>query len=179
MSTAALETVMLDQSLFDELLKSVAAQTRASGAAAGGGGGAVAHADALRRSNAEAARANLAKEAEIEEIRRQIAIVRSTEYEPAKAAFSEKFSRQEAAREQIAPEKLIERLQVAAGDAKQEASVLEQRYKSGELPVERFVEEYGLTMEKFHSRDMKYQAALQTIPTALPPGGRSSSFGRR
>ena len=68
------------------------------------GGGVLGEVDALRRSNAELARANLAKETEIEEVRRQIAIVRSTEYEPAKMAFDEKFNRQAAAREFIAPE---------------------------------------------------------------------------
>jgi hypothetical protein len=108
MPTAEIEKAMTDQAAFDQLLQKVAAESRpttiTNGGGTGGGSNILTEVDALRRSIAELARANLAKETEIEEVRRQIAIVRSTEYEPAKFAFDEKFKRQEAAREQIAPE---------------------------------------------------------------------------
>ena len=58
------------------------------------------------------------------------------------------------------------RLKAAAEEAENEADELEKKYKNGELPVDRFVEEYTSAKVKYHSRDMKYQAALQTIPTA-------------
>jgi hypothetical protein len=102
MSTAEIEKAMTDQAAFDQLLIKIAREARPAGG--GGGSSVVSEVEALRRSNADLARANLAKETEIQEVRRQIAIVRSTEYEPAKAAFDENFSRQTAAREQIAPE---------------------------------------------------------------------------
>lgn len=104
MSTAEIEKAMTDQAAFDQLLRKIAADPRPPGPGNASGGGVLGEVDALRHSNAELARANLAKETEIEEVRRQIAIVRSTEYEPAKMAFDEKFNRQAAAREQIAPE---------------------------------------------------------------------------
>jgi hypothetical protein len=104
MQTSEIEKAMNDQAAFDQLLTKIAAETRPTVPAGGAGGNLLAEVDALRRSNADLARANLSKETEIEEVRRQIAIVRSTEYEPAKAAFDEKFNRQAAAREQIAPE---------------------------------------------------------------------------
>lgn len=109
MPTSEIEKAMTDQAAFYQLLAKIAAEPRppvpaAGGVANNGSSNILAEVDALRRSNADLARANLSGETEIEEVRRQIAIVRSTEYEPAKAAFDEKFSRQEMAREQIAPE---------------------------------------------------------------------------
>jgi hypothetical protein len=105
MSTADIEKAMTDQAAFDQLLQKIASEPRPpAGGGGGGSSGVVAEVEAFRRSNADLARANLARETEIEEVSRQIAIVRSTEYEPAKAAFDEKYKRQELAREQIAPE---------------------------------------------------------------------------
>ena len=166
MSTAELEKAMLDQSAFDLLLKIVATESR-------GATGALAQVDNLRQSNILLARSNLAKEAEMEEVRRQIAIVRSTSYEPAKVAFEEKLRRQEAAREHIAPEKLIERLSTASMEANREANALEQQFRAGNLPLDRFIEAYADAKKKYHARELKYQAALQTIPSALTPGSTS------
>ncbi|KAL4536714.1 hypothetical protein Ndes2437B_g06116 [Nannochloris sp. 'desiccata'] len=165
MPTPEIEKAMTDQAAFDLLLTKIAAEPRPPVPVAGtGSGGTLSEVDALRRSNADLARANLSKESEIEEVRRQIAIVRSTEYEPAKAAFDEKFNRQEAAREQIAPEKLIHRLRVAAEEADTAAASLERDFRSGALPLDTFIEEYTALRIKYHSRDMKYQAALQNYP---------------
>jgi hypothetical protein len=70
-------------------------------------------------------------------------------------------------------QKLIDRLRVAAEDADTAAATLESDFRSGGLPFDKFVEEYTALRTKYHSRDMKYQAALQTIPNALAGGGGS------
>lgn len=168
MSTAELEKAMLDQAAFDRLLTAVASESR-------GSSGAMAQVDSLRHSNILLARSNLAKESEMEEVRRQIAIVRSTSYEPAKADFEEKLRRQEAAREHIAPEKLIERLYTASVEANREADALEQQFRAGKLPLDKFVEVYAAAKKKYHARELKYQAALQTIPSALTPGSTTGA----
>ena len=167
MSTADLEKAALENVAFEKLLARAALDPSATAAV----GGALTEASALRQSNAELARATLAGEGQLEETRRQIAIVRSTEYDAARAAFEEKFARQEAAREVVAPERLIERLQAAAGAAEGDATALEQQFRAGKVPLEEFVERYTALKAVYHARDMKYQAALQTIPTARPPAG--------
>jgi len=67
-------------------------------------------------------------------------------------------------------QKLIDRLRVAAEEADAAAASLEGDFKSGALPLDRFIEEYTALRIKYHSREMKYQAALQTIPNALAGG---------
>jgi hypothetical protein len=64
-------------------------------------------------------------------------------------------------------QKLIERLRVAAEEADTAAASLEANFRSGALPLDKFIEEYTELRTKYHSREMKYQAALHTIPNAL------------
>ena len=68
-------------------------------------------------------------------------------------------------------QKLIDRLRVAAEEADTAAASLEAKFRSGAMSLDEFLEEYTALRTKYHSRDMKYQAALQTIPNALPGGG--------
>lgn len=99
MSIEELESAMLNEGAFSKLLTKVSNEQRSRRC-----GDAAAQVATLRKDNAESARENLSKEAEIKEVRHQIAIVRSTEYEPAKAAFEQKYRRQQEAREHLAPE---------------------------------------------------------------------------
>jgi hypothetical protein len=155
-----MELALNDPATFGALLARVAA----SDSQARGGGGAA----AARRETADLARANLAVARQLAELRTQIAIVRSAGADAAKAAFAEKFARQERAREQVAPERLIERLARGAAAAGDEAAALEGRLLGGALPVEAFLQDYVAARTRYHSRHLRYQAALQTIPTTTP-----------
>lgn len=174
MSIADLEKAVLDQVAFEKLVAKIAAEAQQPGAgpSAAGVGGVMAEVAALRRGNAELAHANLAVEGQMDEVRRQIAIIRSTEYDAARAAFDEKSRRQDAAREVLAPERLIERLKDAADAALSEGVALEKSFLAGEIQdAGQFVEQFTSARVRYHSRDMKYQAARQTIPTSGLPTG--------
>lgn len=66
-------------------------------------------ANALMASNRELAAANLALADEQADKRNQVAIIRSSEYAPAKAAFDDKYARQATVLEKLAPEVLLRR----------------------------------------------------------------------
>ena len=168
MSTEELEKALLKDDSFEYALSKVMTDELArSGSAAN----AVA---SMRHSNLELARANLAKEAEINEVRRQIAIVRSTEYEPALEESESLRSKQEAIRENLAPEKLIDRLSEIVEDAGRAAEEVETSFTMGEMPMSSFTKEYALAKSRYHRLDMKCKAAHQTIPMDRRPPKDSS-----
>lgn len=101
------------------------------------------------------------------DIRNQMAIIRSSEYAPARAGFEERSARQAAVLSQLAPEALMGRLAEAAAAADERSAMLASQLEAGELSVERFVEEYVRTRALYHQRDLKHQAASQTIPPQL------------
>lgn len=171
MSTEDLEKAVLDRAYFDKLLAKVAGEIQrssTSGSVPIGGGEMLAKASALRASNTQLARSNLAKESEMEEIRRQIAIVRSTEFDAAKQSFQEKSKRQETAREVLAPENLMAGVNAAATAAHQSSLDIERQFKNGQLHAEDFVEQYTAARVQHHTLDLKYKAAVVTIPTNRP-----------
>lgn len=168
MSTEELEKALLKDDSFEYALsKVITDEVARSGSAAN----AVA---SMRHSNLELARANLAKEAEINEVRRQIAIVRSTEYEPALEESESLRSKQEAIRENLAPEKLIDRLSEIVEDAGRAAEEVETSFTMGEMPMSSFTKEYALAKSRYHRLDMKCKAAHQTIPMDRRPPKDSS-----
>jgi ESCRT-I complex subunit VPS37 len=63
----------------------------------------------LREESRELATANLARGEEQADIRNQQAIIRSSEYAPAKAAFDEKWGRQQGVLAKLSPEVLMRR----------------------------------------------------------------------
>ena len=122
--------------------------------------------DALAARNLEAARANLARQEELGGLRAHVAIVRSSEYDPARAAFDTKYARQRAVLERLAPEVLTARLGEAAAAAEEEAEGLLQAAQGGEVGAEAFVERYTKARALYHQRDLKLLAAQQQL---LPP----------
>jgi ESCRT-I complex subunit VPS37 len=92
--------------------------------------------DKLKGETRELAAANLAKSEEQGEIRNQMAIIRSGEYAPAKAAFDDNWARQQAVLSKMSPEVLIRRF------VKAQAT--------------------------YHQRDLRLQAAQQTLPNLTP-----------
>jgi len=60
---------------------------------------------------------------------------------------------------------LICRLQEAVREAEAEGEQLLGQLASGELSVEAFVERYTRAQAQYHQRDLKLQAAQQTLPS--------------
>lgn len=60
---------------------------------------------------------------------------------------------------------LIRRLQEAVREAEAEGEQLLGQLASGELSVEAFVERYTRAQAQYHQRDLKLQAAQQTLPS--------------
>ena len=69
-----------------------------------------------------------------------------------------------------ATQRLIERLHAAAEALKDESVALERRLAAGELALDGFVEQYIAIRTRHHSLDLKYHAAVQTIPTTTAVG---------
>lgn len=124
--------------------------------------------DKLKGETRELAAANLAKSEEQGEIRNQMAIIRSGEYAPAKAQFDDKWARQQVVLSKLNPEVLIRRLQDAAQEAAEEGERLQQQLAAGEISVEAFVERFVKAQATYHQRDLRLQAAQQTLPTLTP-----------
>lgn len=65
-------------------------------------------------------------------------------------------------------QRLIERLHQSAQGLEAGSRTLERRLQGGELRVEDFVRQYLDIRTQYHTQDLKYHAALQTIPTNTP-----------
>lgn len=161
LSTEKMEKVLLNDEEFEKLYKTIIADPSTSNRVT-----AFQEVETLRTDNLKLAHDNISKQSEVQEIRRQIAIVRSIEYEPAKSSFEEKYHRQQLAWEFIAPEKLIQGLHDAACQAEKESVELEKQLLAGEITAEAFVERYSSLRIKYNEREMKHKAALQSIPRA-------------
>ncbi|KDD73419.1 hypothetical protein H632_c2196p1, partial [Helicosporidium sp. ATCC 50920] len=113
---------------------------------------------------AELARENLARRDECREALEALTVVRTSEHGPAAAAYEGARARQEEVLQRLAPQVLMERLRQAAGEADAASEDLVERCRGGELGVDEFVEGYLVERTLFHLRDLKHQAAVQTIP---------------
>ncbi|GFR49730.1 hypothetical protein Agub_g11887 [Astrephomene gubernaculifera] len=149
--TSVLEAMMGDE----EELRRVAAQWLQGTSAARA-------LEDVRRANRSAATANLALARSIEEARGHVAIVRSGEYAAMRALFEELYGRQEAVVAKIGPAAVLARVRQEAEQSDAASDELLERYQSGGLTVEAFVEAYTAAREAFHSLDLKRQAAEHT-----------------
>lgn len=159
-------------------------------------------------------------------IRNQMAVVRASDYAPAKAAFDDKWARQQAVLAKLSPEVLMRRwasggpphapregnstqlaawrvrgpgqtwgnalrrahaqapcaepccrcaappprcrLQEATREAEEQGEQLLAQLSARELGLEAFVERYMRAQATYHQRDLKLQAAQQTLPPLNP-----------
>ncbi|KAK9845949.1 hypothetical protein WJX81_006726 [Elliptochloris bilobata] len=118
----------------------------------------------LRKGNVDLARGTLAREADLSELRNQIAIIWSSEYVAAKEAFDEPAARQAAVLEKVRPAALASALARRADEVEAASDALLERFIAGEAGgVDAFVAEYVKLRTRFHERDLKRQAAEQTL----------------
>ncbi|BDA45046.1 probable vacuolar protein sorting-associated protein 37A at C-terminar half [Coccomyxa sp. Obi] len=117
----------------------------------------------LRSGNLELARQNLEKESTLAELRNQIAIIRSSEYAAVKESFDEQYKRQQAVIQPLQPAALIAALERAASNADKDSDQVYDDFLKGQKSVDVFVQEYVKARSLFHQRELKKQAAQQTL----------------
>lgn len=112
----------------------------------------------------EQAQANLQKEAALNDVRNQLAVIRSADCEGSVAQFNARRERVQAMMAPVAPGVLVANLQAAAQETDAESEQVVRRFITGQLPVDDFVGQYGDLRTLFHKRDLTRQAATQSMP---------------
>ena len=140
---------------------------------------------------ARLASATLAREQELREVLNQVAVVRATELAPAAAAASSLRSRARVVAAAISPQALVEALRNGAAEADADSTRCYDAFlaaggergaavaaasspssspppagaaaAAGQRALESFLEEYVRLRSKFHERELKQQAAEQTL----------------
>lgn len=92
-----------------------------------------------------------------------ISLCRSSEYAAAKEGFDQKYKRQQAVLRPLQPSVLIESLSKAAAKADEDSDALYDRFSSGGVAVDGFVAQYVRARTLYHQRELKCQAAQQTL----------------
>mmetsp|Transcript_17776 Transcript_17776/g.53527 ORF Transcript_17776/g.53527 Transcript_17776/m.53527 type:complete len:343 (+) Transcript_17776:205-1233(+) len=152
MSAKQLHRILVYDQAYRELVAKIAASPARSGVQR-----------QLRLGNADLAAANLAHESEIAELRNQIAIIRSTEYGPAKAAYDAKVARQQAVLDKFSPARLVEKLGESAADVDAESEALYDTFAAGESTLEAFIQKHMALRRKYHMQETTRQAAAATL----------------
>lgn len=91
------------------------------------------------------------------------AACRSSEYAAAKEGFDQKYRRQQAVLSPLQPAVLIESLSKAAAKADEDSDALYEKFSCSEIPVDSFVAQYVRARKLYHQRELKCQAARQTL----------------
>jgi len=148
LATSELAKLLTDPAAFTTLLAGAAQDSEAA-----------ALAQQLRSATRSAAEANLALAQEAAELRQQCAIVRSSDFAPAKARYDAAVLRQQTLRERCSASTLL--AQLAAGCAEDEASSddLERRLVAGELQADAWLKAYKPLRTRMHVRELKRQQA--------------------
>ncbi|KAL6770820.1 VPS37 [Auxenochlorella protothecoides x Auxenochlorella symbiontica] len=112
----------------------------------------------------ELAEGNIARGDEMADCANQIAIIQSSEYQPAETAFRDLHARQKAVLDKLAPRVLLERLAASAKEAEAASDALVAGVSGGHMSVEAWSEQYMRARTAYHMRDLKHHAAQQSIP---------------
>jgi hypothetical protein len=80
-----------------------------------------------------------------------------------KESFEEKYKRQQAVVKPLQPAALIEALAQAASKADADSDQVYESFLKGDTSVEAFVSQYVQARRLYHQRELKRQAALQTL----------------
>lgn len=145
---SALRNLLTDDSAFATLLADVAAASEAA-----------ALAEQLRASVVDAAQRNLRLAAEAADLRSQCAIVRATDFAPAKAAYDEAAARQAALMARCAPAALLAALGAAAAEDDVASEALEVQLLAGEIAPDAFLKQFRPLRRRYHMRQLKRAAS--------------------
>jgi ESCRT-I complex subunit VPS37 len=145
---SALRNLILDDAAFAALLAEAAAASEAA-----------ALAEQLRASVVDAAQRNLRLAAEAADLRSQCAIVRATDFAPAKAAYDEAAARQAALLQRCAPAALLAALGAAAAEDDAAAEALEAQLLAGEVAPDAFLKQFRPLRRRYHMRQLKRAAS--------------------
>jgi len=152
LSTSQLEELLKDEEAFRKFAIHSISNTPAARALA-----------EVRAQNVALARDNLAMQGTIEEARNHVAIVKSSEYAGAKAAFEELVARQAAVLAAAAPNVLLGALVADTDKLDDASSALQDQYQSGAMSLDAFVDAYTASRVAFHILDLKRQTSEQSM----------------
>ena len=159
-SNADLEKWVTDGGAYDELAARIATRV----ARERGGKGAPSSTATPSTSALDTAKATLAKEPVLAELRNQVAVIRSSEYDDAAAAASAAAARQAAVADAIAPSALVSGLAAAAADADAASSRAYDAFLAGGAgKVDAFIKEYVAMRTDVHRLELKKEAAKATL----------------
>ncbi len=90
-------------------------------------------------------------------------VCRSSEFAAAKESFDQKFKRQQAVLRPLQPSVLIDSLSKAAAKADEDSDALCEKFSAGGCTVDSFLAQYVKARTLYHQRELKCQAAQQTL----------------
>ena len=114
----------------------------------------------LRASNAAAAQLNISLAQEAADLRAQSAIIRSTDFTPAKQRYDDAAAQQAELLARVSVPGLVQQLQAAASRDEAESEALEAAFLGGSLPADQFTRQHKALRARYHLRMLKRAAAV-------------------
>eukprot|EP00877_Chromochloris_zofingiensis_P009383 jgi/Chrzof1/4699/Cz14g23090.t1 len=148
LSAAQMQQCLTDEAEFKKLLK-LAVQKSPMAATL----------EDIRVKNRQLAESNLSKQNAINEVRNQLAVVKSSEYILIKQHFDELHARQKAVLDKLGTIVFKERLEDAVSESDASSNALSTAYLEGQVPLDQFLNEYVEHRTRHHVTDLKRQAA--------------------
>jgi len=115
--------------------------------------------DDLRNTNEDLAKKNLAKEAEIEKLKREISSKQQL-INDKRLQFEQKAQRQQEVMKQFSTPALIEHLGLAAQQAETESDAMANKFLSGEMDYKDFLKEFIEKRKLYHLRAAKKESLM-------------------
>jgi len=115
--------------------------------------------DDLRINNEELAKRNLAKEAEIERIKRELS-TRHQAVNEKRSSFEQKAQRQQEVMKQFSTPALIDHLTVAAHEAELESDAIANKFLNGEIDQKTFIRDFMEKRKLYHLRSAKKESLI-------------------
>jgi len=115
--------------------------------------------DDLRNANEEFARKSLARESEIESLRREID-TRNRAVSEKRSTFEQKAQRQQEVMKQFSTPTLIDQLSTSAADAETASDAIANKFLAGEMDFKDFIKEFMDKRKLFHLRAAKKESLM-------------------
>jgi len=118
--------------------------------------------DDLRDNNEILAKKNLAKEAEIESVKAELASV-ATQFSEKKNSYDKKAQRQQEIIKHFSTAALIEQLSEAAAEAESQSEATAKKFLSGDMDHKDFMKEFIEKRKLFHLRSAKKESLMMLV----------------